>query len=94
MSDNEDLSRAEYMSILANKKKPLFVKFTASWCAPCKKIKPTVDTFINSNYSNSFQYLEIDIDNSLDVYAFLKSKKMSTNYAFLRRKSFAVFQKH
>ena len=55
---------------------PLLVKFTASWCGPCKKIKPTVDNFLSSPKSNKVQYIEIDIDNSIDVYALLKSKKM------------------
>tara|TARA_B100001094_G_C17640429_1_gene534789 strand:- start:156 stop:512 length:357 start_codon:yes stop_codon:yes gene_type:complete len=76
MSDDEELSRSDYISIIKNKKKPLFVKFTASWCGPCKKIKQTVDDFLSSADSSKIQYLEIDIDNSIDVYAFLKSKRM------------------
>ena len=78
MSDEDEMSRADYMSIIANKKTPLFVKFTASWCGPCKKIKPTVDNFLSGPNSSKVQYLEIDIDNSIDVYAFLRSKKMVT----------------
>lgn len=76
MSDEEEMTRADYTNIIANKKLPLFVKFTASWCGPCKKIKPTVDAFLKGEHCKKFQYLEIDIDNSIDVYAFLKSKKM------------------
>ena len=76
MSDDEEMTRAEYVNIIATKQKPLFVKFTASWCGPCKKVKPTIDTFLKSATAKKIQYLEIDIDNSIDVYAFLKSKKM------------------
>ena len=36
MSDEEEMTRADYTNIIANKKLPLFVKFTASWCGPCK----------------------------------------------------------
>ena len=36
MSDEDGLSRAEYINKIANKNKPLFVKFKASWCGPCK----------------------------------------------------------
>lgn len=76
MSDGEELTRNDYNAIIANKKKPLFVKFTASWCGPCKKVKPTIDDFLKGEHANKVQYLEIDIDESIDVYAFLKSKKM------------------
>ena len=76
MSDQDEMSRGDYINMIANKKLPLFVKFTAPWCGPCKKIKPTVDNFLNTPNSKKVQYLEIDIDNSIDVYAFLKSKKM------------------
>ena len=76
MSDEDELSRAEYTNKIANKHKPLFVKFTASWCGPCKNVKPTIDKFLKSENAAKIEYLEIDIDNSIDVYAFLKSKKM------------------
>ena len=44
-SDEEGLSRKQYLDIIMNKTKPLFVKFTAEWYGPCKKIKPLVDNF-------------------------------------------------
>ena len=76
MSDDEELTRQDYTNIINNKTKPLFVKFTATWCGPCKKIKPLVDNFLTTDTLNKLQYLEIDIDDSIDVYAFMKSKKM------------------
>lgn len=75
-SDDEGISRQQYMQYITNKTKPLFVKFTAEWCGPCKKIKPLVDNFLTNEVMEKIQYLEIDIDNSIDVYAFMKSKKM------------------
>ena len=47
MSEDEGLSRTQYQAIIAKKTKPLFVKFTASWCGPCKAIAPIVDVFLN-----------------------------------------------
>ncbi len=54
------------------------IKLTASWCGPCKKIAPYVQE-LNDKYSKrcSFEYIEIDIDESLDLYAFLKKRKMA-----------------
>lgn len=53
----------------------IFVKFTATWCGPCKKIKPLVDQYFSSMPENIL-CIEIDIDESIDVYAFMKKKKM------------------
>ena len=54
------------------------LKFTASWCKPCKTISPFVES-INNEYFNkelNFEFIEIDVDNALDLYAFLKKVKM------------------
>ena len=40
------------------------------------KCQTTIDKFLKSENATKIEYLEIDIDNSIDAYAFLKSKKM------------------
>ena len=75
MSDDDEMTRQQYNNIISTKTKPLFVKFTAGWCGPCKKIKPIVDAFLTDEIKSKINYLEIDIDNSIDVYSFMKSKK-------------------
>ena len=54
------------------------IKLTASWCGPCKKIAPFVSR-LNEMYSKhyNFEYLEIDVDDALDLYAFFKKMKMA-----------------
>jgi thiol-disulfide isomerase/thioredoxin len=54
------------------------LKLTASWCTPCKKIAPYVKT-LNTHYSttHSFEYIEVDVDESLDLYAMFKKMKMA-----------------
>ena len=42
---------------------------------PCKKIKPVVNEHLKT-LGDKIIYLEIDIDNSIDVYATMKGKRM------------------
>jgi thioredoxin 1 len=58
---------------LDNKSK-VIVKFTASWCGPCKKIKPVVEELLNTLPKNII-FIEIDIDESLELYILLKKYK-------------------
>ena len=53
----------------------IIVKFTATWCKPCKKVKPQVDEWFNKLPPN-IVIVEIDIDETMDLYVALKSKKM------------------
>jgi len=53
----------------------IVLKFTADWCNPCKKIKPLVDSWFQKLPSN-FVIVELDIDDTVDLYFALKSKKM------------------
>jgi thiol-disulfide isomerase/thioredoxin len=53
----------------------VIVKFGAEWCGPCKKIDPLVHTWF-SNAPQSVQCCLIDIDECIDLYGYLKTKKM------------------
>lgn len=68
-------SREHFFRLLEKNPGLIIVKLGASWCKPCKIIKPVVDAFFASSPDNVI-CCEIDIDESFDLYAFLKSKKM------------------
>lgn len=53
----------------------LIIKFGAEWCGPCKKIKPVYDLWLQHSVSNII-VADIDIDDSLELYMALKTKKM------------------
>jgi thioredoxin-like negative regulator of GroEL len=55
--------------------KVVVVKFGATWCNPCKVIKPTCEAWIRAAPANII-YADIDIDESMDLYMALKNKKM------------------
>lgn len=64
----------EMQSLLAIKEM-IIIKFTASWCAPCQGIKPIVDDYLKK-LPKAINYIEIDVDDSIELYSFLKTKKM------------------
>ncbi|AET72863.1 hypothetical protein PGAG_00409 [Phaeocystis globosa virus 12T] len=56
-------------------KEILVIKFTADWCGPCQGIKSLVEELV-ATLPASIKYQEIDIDESIELYAKLKSKRM------------------
>ena len=53
----------------------IVLKFGAEWCKPCKLIKPTCEQWVTTCPSNVV-YVDIDIDESMDLYMAFKNKKM------------------
>ena len=53
----------------------IVIKFSADWCVPCKKIKPIWKKWLDTAPTNII-CIEIDIDESLDLYMSFKNKKI------------------
>ena len=53
----------------------LILKFGATWCKPCRIIKPIVDDIVKRLPPN-VQVYEVDIDESVELYLAFKAKKM------------------
>ena len=69
--------REEFLAILKENPGIMVFKFGADWCAPCQTIKDDVEQYFANTSDNVFCF-DLDIDESFDLYAFLKSKKMVT----------------
>ena len=71
-------SRHEFIDFVKNtcKQKHLIVKFSAGWCGPCKKIYNYCVEKFNSMDKSMCVCIEVDTDDSFDIFAFLKQKKM------------------
>jgi len=65
----------EIQENLALNNKMLIIKFSAEWCAPCRKIKDIVHENVKKLNENII-FVELDIDESLELYGTLKTKKM------------------
>jgi len=68
-----------FIELLKNNPGQFIIKFGAEWCAPCKKIEKDVK-FCFDRMPDTVQCAIIDIDEYLDLYAFLKTKKWSMEF--------------
>ena len=68
-------NRKGFMEMLEQNKSVLIFKFGAEWCAPCQKIKNDVHILM-ANMPEEITCFDVDIDDSFDLYAYLKSKKI------------------
>lgn len=68
-------TRDNLFRLLENNPGLVIIKLGATWCGPCKKIKPVVDAFFASSPDNVV-CCDIDVDESFDVYSYFKSKRM------------------
>jgi thioredoxin-like negative regulator of GroEL len=68
-------NRKSFLLLLENNPGLIIIKFGASWCGPCKLIQNSVNGFFASSPPEVI-CADIDVDESFDLYSFLKSKKM------------------
>ena len=68
------VSRKEFQDLLNHNEDVIVFKFGAVWCKPCQMIKKHVEACVSMMHKNVV-CLDLDIDDSFDLYAYLKSKK-------------------
>ena len=67
--------RDHFLQCLKENPGAMIFKFSATWCRPCQKIKGYLeDKFAEMPYNIICG--DLDVDDNLDVYAYLKTKKM------------------
>jgi thiol-disulfide isomerase/thioredoxin len=71
----ETISVQAFLELLKINNGLIVLKFGAEWCGPCKKIEQQVYAGFNQMPIN-VQPIIVDVDESFELYAFLKSKKM------------------
>ena len=64
-----------FAQLLQNNPGVVIIKFGAEWCGPCKKIEGLVHVYMNKMPDN-IQCVMVDVDQSVEIYGFLKTKKM------------------
>lgn len=68
-------SRQDFLNLLKVNPGIIIIKLGATWCGPCQKIKHVVEAFFASS-PPEVVCADIDVDESFDLYAYFKSKKM------------------
>lgn len=68
-------SLEELQEILKNNPGVVILKFSATWCSPCKKVGPYIKSAV-ANLPNTYKIYFLDIDESLEIYAYFKTKRM------------------
>jgi thioredoxin-like negative regulator of GroEL len=72
---SEIASRDAFFHLLGHNPGLIILKLGATWCGPCQQIKHIVNAFFVSSPDNVVCG-DIDVDESFDFYALLKSKYM------------------
>lgn len=69
------LDRLQFQELIKQNTQGVIVfKLGADWCGPCKRSKSLIYTLAEQMPSN-VTVLDIDVDDSFDLYAWLKSRK-------------------
>ena len=67
----------DFMELLKTNPGMVLIKFSAVWCGPCKRVASNMKHgFARFANHTRVALFDIDIDESLELYAFLKSKRM------------------
>lgn len=64
-----------FKQLLANNPGQVIIKFGADWCKPCKQIEKQVLEWFKK-MPNTVQTVLVDVDESFEIYAYMKSRKM------------------
>ena len=75
MTHNLDENTFKSLQNNLNKNEIIIIKFTADWCAPCNSIKEYIHDIVKT-LPDKIKFYEIDVDDSIELYAKFKNKKM------------------
>jgi thiol-disulfide isomerase/thioredoxin len=70
-------TKVDFQNIVTSNHGVVVFKFSADWCAPCKKILPIVDSFKKTiEQKDNIIWYDIDVDDSIEIFGWLKTKRI------------------
>lgn len=78
LAKTEMVSMEDFKLLLTENPGMVILKFGASWCGPCKRCEQQVHQWMEHRLpqDGSVVSVIVDVDESFELYAFLKKKKM------------------
>tara|TARA_B100001059_G_C17839557_1_gene591107 strand:- start:9654 stop:10073 length:420 start_codon:yes stop_codon:yes gene_type:complete len=70
-----ELNRDQFQELLQVNPGYVIIKFTATWCKPCARIKQQVEKWFRV-LPKEFQCVELDVDENNDIYSFFRKYKI------------------
>ena len=84
-----DESKDDFDKIISsNKDTPTFVDFNATWCGPCRALKPVIEKICKDN---GFVLISVDVDNNPDLAEKYSVQSIPLVHFFLKGKSVGNF---
>ena len=77
-----NLTKRTELKELVLKKKPLIIKFTATWCGPCKRIAPTFNNLVEK-VKHLVDIVIVDADEGSDICSALKVRGYPTFVSYV-----------
>ena len=78
------LKTRQELQVFAKKSNAFIIDFTATWCGPCKTIKPLIDTAWEQ-MKTKFDMVIVDADEGCDICSSLKVKGFPTLVTFINK---------
>lgn len=79
----QEATGQNFEEIVLKAKNPVIVDFFATWCQPCKTLKPTFHELAEC-YGNTYTFVEVDID---------KAPQIAKSCGINQVPTFAIFNK-
>lgn len=78
---NGTSNKTETFGSIISGNKPVLVDFTATWCGPCKMMKPVLDE-LHQKMGDEIRIIKVDIDQSPQASAFYNVNSVPTLILF------------
>ena len=72
----KEITTLEQFKNIIENHETVFIKFFATWCGPCRKIKPAYEEAEKEYKSDNCVFLEVDVDEGDEVSEHLKIEFM------------------